>query len=69
MKKIREFWDSLDDLTTVSKRELFLEVVCCVLAGFMVGILFSPKKTTIIGSNNGNGRTALDEEDAIAEID
>ena len=69
MKKIRELWDSLNDLTTVSKRELFLEVVCCALAGFMIGILFSPKKTTIIGSNNGNGRAALDDEDAIEEID
>lgn len=54
MKKIRLFWESLDDVATVSKRELFLELVCCALAGIVLGILFSPKKTMTIGCNNGN---------------
>ncbi len=68
MKKIKEFWESLDDMTTVSKRELFLEVVCCALAGFVLGILFCPKKRTTIGSFNGNGRELPDEE-AIEEAE
>lgn len=64
MKKIKAFWESLDELATVSRRELFLEVVCCVLSGFVLGILLCPKKTTIIGCNNGNnGKSVLDEED------
>lgn len=56
MKKIKLFWESLDDVATVSKRELFLGLVSCTLAGIVLGVLFSPKKTSIIGSNNGNGR-------------
>ncbi len=67
MKKMKAFWESLEDFTTVSKRELFLEVVCCALAGFVLGILFSPKKTTIIGSNNGNGRLEAYEEEQVEE--
>lgn len=64
MKKMKLFWESLDDMATVSKRELFLELVTCVLAGFVLGIIFCPKKTTMIGCNNGNGRldTELDEQ-------
>lgn len=65
-KKIKAFWESTEELTTVSKRELFLEVVCCLLAGLVLGILFSPKKTTIIGCNNGNSRLDVDEEDGEA---
>ncbi|MDE7312458.1 MAG: hypothetical protein K2N87_12695 [Eubacterium sp.] len=67
MKKIKAFWESLDDLATVSKRELFLEVVCCALAGFVLGMLLCPKKTTVIGSHNGNGRYEPDEEEDFAE--
>ena len=63
MKKINLFWESLDDVTTVSKRELFLGLVCCALAGFVLGTIFSPKKMTIIGSNNGNGRWDADEDE------
>lgn len=62
MKKIKIFWESLDDVTTVSKRELFLGLVSCTLAGFVLGILFCPKKTTIIGCNNGNNCLDTDEE-------
>lgn len=62
MKKIKVFWESLEDFATVSKRELFLEVVCCLLAGFALGIFFSPRKTTIIGSNNRNGRLNTEED-------
>lgn len=63
IKRIKTFWESLEDLTTVSRRELFLEVVCCLLAGFALGILFSPKKTTIIGCNNGNSHWDEDLEE------
>ena len=64
MKKMKMLWESLEDMATVSKRELFLELVTCALAGFVLGIIFSPKKTTMIGCNNGNGHldTDLDEQ-------
>lgn len=54
MKKIKLFWQSLDDVAAVSKRELFLSLVSCALAGIVLGFLFSPRKTTMIGCNNGN---------------
>lgn len=63
MKKIKLFWESLDDIATVSKRELFLELVCCALAGFVLGTVLSPKKTTMIGSNNVSGRRNPDEDE------
>ncbi len=56
MKKIKAFWASLDGVTTVSKRELFLGFTTCALAGIILGAIFSPKKTVTVGSNNsGNG--------------
>lgn len=67
MKKCKIFWESLDDVTTVSKRELFLGLLSCALAGLVLGMIFCPKKTTIIGSNNGNGRSEIDMDEQIEE--
>lgn len=54
--KIKNFWDSLDETTVISKRELFLEIVACGLACVVLGMLLTPKKTVTTGSNNsGNG--------------
>ena len=70
IKKMKNFWTSLEGTTVISRRELFLEIVVCTLAGILLGIIFTPKKTTIIGSNNsGNGcnngnESADDEEEA-----
>ena len=56
IRKMKTFWTSLDETTVVSKRELFLEIVAVALAGVVLGMLFTPKKTVTIGSNNsGNG--------------
>ena len=55
MKKLKEFWASLDEETIISKRELFLGLLSCVLAGIVTGIFFSPRKNVTIGSNNGKG--------------
>ena len=57
LKKLDKFWKSLDGNMTVSKRELFLVVTACTLAGILTGILLSPKKAVAIGSNNGNNKT------------
>ena len=53
-KKLQKLWKDLDIPILVSKRELVLGVTVCALAGILLGILFSPKKHTTIGSNNGN---------------
>lgn len=56
IRKMKSFWISLDDTTIISKRELFLEIVSVALAGLVLGMIFTPKKTVTIGSNNaGNG--------------
>lgn len=56
IRRMKNFWISLDETTVISKRELFLEVVVCALAGFILGMFLTPKKTVTIGSNNsGNG--------------
>ena len=66
--KIEKYWNSLDRSVVVNKRELVLGVAACTLAGVLMGMLLSPRKTVTIGSNNGNnnngssaGRMAGDE--------
>lgn len=57
LKKMKEFWTSLDKTMVVNQRELFLGVTACTLAGVLAGMLLTPKKTVTIGSNNGNNNT------------
>ena len=56
-KKLEKFWNSLDCSLIVNKRELVLGVTACTLAGILMGMLLSPRKTVTIGSNNGNNNT------------
>lgn len=70
--KMKNFWNSLDGTTIISKRELFLEIVVAALAGLVLGMIFTPKKTVTIGSHNsGNGcncsNTGLVDADEEAE--
>lgn len=67
MKKLKLFWESLDGMTDVSKRELFLGLLSCVLTGFVLGMMLCPKKTSIIASNNGN--KGLDTTDLEGQLD
>ena len=53
-KKLEKFWNSLDCSLIVNKRELVLGVTACTLAGILMGMLLSPRKTVTIGSNNGS---------------
>lgn len=54
MCKIKEFFEELSETTTVTKRELFFAGLACVFGGIVLGMFCSPKKRTMIGSNNGN---------------
>ena len=56
-KKLEKFWNSLDRAVVVNKRELVLGVAACTLAGVLMGMLLSPRKTVTIGSNNGSNNT------------
>ncbi|MDY2698222.1 MAG: hypothetical protein ACI4E5_14465 [Suilimivivens sp.] len=55
---MKEKWEtfkaSLTDVTSMSKREFLLTIAVCILGGIVFGMMFSPKKTMVIGSNNGN---------------
>lgn len=55
----KEFKETLTDVTSMSKKEFLLTMAVCVLGGIVFGMLFSPRKSTVIGSHNGNG---YDEE-------
>lgn len=54
IEKMQEFWDSLDTETVVNKKVLFLELLVCVFAGVLAGIIISPKKRVMIGCCNGD---------------
>lgn len=48
------FKESLTETTSMSKREFLLTMAVCILGGIVFGLLFSPRKHTMIASNNGN---------------
>lgn len=48
------FKESLTETTSISKREFLLTIAVCILGGIVFGLMFSPRKNTMIGSNNGN---------------
>ena len=55
---MQEKWNELqvilEEMKTMKKREYFLTLAVCVLSGLVIGMLISPKKRVMIGSNNGN---------------
>ena len=63
-EKWKEWSASLSDPQIMSKREFLLTIAVCVLGGIVFGMFCSPKKSTVIGSNNGNnsGNYAKDEK-------
>ena len=44
----------MDRTCTRTNRELLYGAVACTAVGMVLGLLLSPKKTTTIGSHNGN---------------
>lgn len=50
MEEIKKFWDGLDGLLLVRKRELALGGALCVMTGLCAGLLLSPRKTVVIGT-------------------
>lgn len=68
-----EKWESLkaalSEERTMSGREFLLTLAVCILGGIVFGMLCSPRKSTMIGSNNGSnnvgngqGSSDCDEE-------
>ena len=55
MKEKFMLWkESLKDEVKMSKKEYLLVIAVCILGGIVFGLLSSPRKTTTIGSHNGN---------------
>ena len=55
MKEKYMLWkESLTDEVKMSKKEYLLVIAVCILGGIVFGLLSSPRKTTTIGSHNGN---------------
>ena len=50
--KTERFFKSLDVNVTISKRELVLTIAAFTLLGIVIGAMFSPRKSTVIGSYN-----------------
>lgn len=53
-EKWMELQTILEEMQTMKKREYFLTLAVCVLAGLVVGMLISPRRMLMVGSNNGN---------------
>lgn len=53
-EKWQEFQTILEEMATIKKREYFLTLAVCILSGLVIGMLISPRKKVMIGSNNGN---------------
>lgn len=72
---MKEKWNelkvTLTETTQMSKKEFVLSLMVCFLGGIVLGILFSPKKTSVIGSHNGNncGNGRPGDGDEIADWD
>ncbi len=50
MKKVKEYYDGCD----FSKREFTMAGIILFLLGIIVGIIFSPKHSKVVGCYNGN---------------
>ena len=53
-KNVQYSLSDLDRSCTRTNRELLYGAVACTAVGMVLGLMFSPKKTTTIGSHNGN---------------
>ena len=61
-EKWEEFRATLTDIVMMSKKEFLLTMAVCILGGIVYGMLFSPRKFTMIGSNNGNQGNDVNEK-------
>ena len=74
---MKEKWEimkeTMEDTVSMSKKEFWLISAVCILGGILLGILISPKKSLVIGSNNGNNSgnygNGVPEEDCEEEVE
>ena len=65
MNKLKNYWNSLDTEIVVNNKIMVLEIICVLLLGILLGLMFAPIRSFTIASNNennGNGNSASNEE-------
>lgn len=67
-EKWNELQTILEEMKTMKKREYFLTLAVCVLSGLVIGIMMSPKKRVMIGSNNGNNNGNGNGSDSLEDF-
>ncbi len=67
MKRIVDFFKSIPEEIHISRRDFLLTIAVSVLGGIVFGMIGSPRKTQIFGSNNGNGYMLSDDEEDMFE--
>ena len=68
-QKVQVSLSDLDKSCTRTNRELVYGAVACTAVGIILGIIFSPKKTTTIGSHNGNNIPCCSTQNPESEED
>lgn len=65
MKRLIRFLGDIPEEFIVRKREFLLTIAVSALAGMVIGMLCSPRKSQQFGCNNGNhsGNVSADGED------
>lgn len=67
MKKIKEYFASMSETVSMTRKEQTLALVLAMLAGCILGMLISPRKSICCGNGNGTqnyyGPAGLDEPD------
>lgn len=69
MRKLKEFWMTLPETVTVTRREGVMIVTIGTLIGIILGMLCSPRKDARYGCNNGNNIIHNWAEDDLSEED
>lgn len=72
MKKLKEFWSTLPENVTFTRLDGFLIIAISVLAGVIIGMLCSPRKSITAGCGNGpttinNLGTEEEDDDQVGE--
>lgn len=69
---VREKWEifreSLTEAVSVSRREFLLTIAAGFLGGMVLGMLFSPRKYTMVGCQNGNSSCNNSGDDKEKEV-
>ncbi|MCM1282027.1 MAG: hypothetical protein NC180_05035 [Muribaculaceae bacterium] len=53
MKKIREYGETMSEIISITRKEQTLLLVIAALAGCVLGMLVSPRKSICCGNGNG----------------